>query len=97
MRDIDKMPPKCHDCPSWEVCDPPYICEDIATDKTTKKNMESPCSSCPFNKYCPCGYSYNNAACITIRSWYERDKNDSERIDRGIEDDATGFDGNYPL
>jgi len=26
MKDIDDMPPKCHDCPYWEMCDEPYIC-----------------------------------------------------------------------
>ena len=27
MNDIDTMPTKCHDCPYWEICEPPYICE----------------------------------------------------------------------
>lgn len=26
MNDIDEMPPKCHDCPYWEVCEYPYVC-----------------------------------------------------------------------
>lgn len=26
MNDIDTMPPKCHDCPYWEMCEEPYIC-----------------------------------------------------------------------
>lgn len=28
MIDIDKMPPKCHDCAYWEICEPPYVCAD---------------------------------------------------------------------
>lgn len=28
------------------------------------------CVGCPFNGRCPCGYSCNNAACLTIREWY---------------------------
>ena len=27
MNNIDDMPPKCHDCPYWEVCEEPYICK----------------------------------------------------------------------
>ena len=26
MNNIDDMPPMCHDCPYWEVCEEPYIC-----------------------------------------------------------------------
>lgn len=26
MNDIDSMPPKCHDCSYWEMCEEPYIC-----------------------------------------------------------------------
>ena len=26
--DIDKMPVICHDCPYWEVCEPPYNCAE---------------------------------------------------------------------
>lgn len=26
MNDIDDMPPKCHDCPYWEMCEEPYVC-----------------------------------------------------------------------
>lgn len=29
MNDIEQMPAKCHDCPYWEVCEYPYVCEDI--------------------------------------------------------------------
>ena len=25
MNDIDSMPPKCRDCPYWEMCEEPYI------------------------------------------------------------------------
>lgn len=28
------------------------------------------CVGCPFNGRCPCGYSCNNAACLTLRKWY---------------------------
>lgn len=28
MNDIDSMPPKCGDCPYWELASPPYICEE---------------------------------------------------------------------
>ena len=26
MNNIDDMPPKCHDCSYWEICEEPYIC-----------------------------------------------------------------------
>ena len=26
MNDLNEMPRMCHDCPYWEVCEPPYIC-----------------------------------------------------------------------
>ena len=26
MNNIDDMPPMCHDCPYWEVCEEPYVC-----------------------------------------------------------------------
>ena len=26
MNDLSEMWNICHDCPYWEVCDPPYIC-----------------------------------------------------------------------
>ena len=28
MNDIDNMPPKCKDCPYWEIGEEPYNCED---------------------------------------------------------------------
>lgn len=28
MNNIDDMPPKCHDCPYWEVAEKPYNCKD---------------------------------------------------------------------
>jgi hypothetical protein len=31
MNNLDEMPPKCHDCPYWERCKPPYVCPDILT------------------------------------------------------------------
>jgi len=27
MNDIDAIPPKCHDCPYWELAEKPYVCE----------------------------------------------------------------------
>ena len=26
MGDLSEMTRMCHDCPYWEVCEPPYIC-----------------------------------------------------------------------
>ena len=26
MNNIDDMPPKCNDCPYWEICEAPYVC-----------------------------------------------------------------------
>ena len=26
MNNIDDMPPMCHDCPYWEICEKPYVC-----------------------------------------------------------------------
>ena len=26
MNDLNNMMPICHDCPYWEVCEPPYVC-----------------------------------------------------------------------
>ena len=34
MNDINKMWSICHDCPYWEVCDPPYNC--VATEQKIK-------------------------------------------------------------
>ena len=34
MNNIDEMWPICHDCPYWEVCEPPFICE--ATEQKMK-------------------------------------------------------------
>lgn len=33
MTDIDKMPPKCHDCPYWEMCEYPYVCGDMRGER----------------------------------------------------------------
>lgn len=35
MNNIDEMWSICHDCPYWEVCDPPFICE------VTKQKMKT--------------------------------------------------------
>ena len=28
MNNIDEMPPKCHDCPYWEIAEKPYVCSE---------------------------------------------------------------------
>lgn len=37
MRNIDEMPPKCHNCPYWEVCKYPYVCSDMKGEAMTKE------------------------------------------------------------
>lgn len=37
MNDIDSMPPKCHDCPYWEMCEEPYICPKQDEKKDTMR------------------------------------------------------------
>ncbi len=39
MNNIDDMWPICHDCPYWEVCEPPYIC-GITREKQTDNHGE---------------------------------------------------------
>lgn len=39
MNDIDKMPPKCRDCPYWELASYPWCCGDCA-DEMNPKNSE---------------------------------------------------------
>lgn len=34
MSKIDSMPPMCHDCPRWELCEFPYVCPDTDTEQT---------------------------------------------------------------
>ena len=38
MNNIDEMYPICHDCPYWEVCESPYICE--ATVEKMKNQIQ---------------------------------------------------------
>ena len=38
MNNIDDMWPICHDCPYWEVCEQPYICE--ATKEKQNKTAD---------------------------------------------------------
>lgn len=33
MSKIDSMPPMCHDCPRWELCEFPYVCPDTEQTK----------------------------------------------------------------
>lgn len=35
MNNLEEMPPRCHDCPYWEICEPPYVCP---VDPTEIKN-----------------------------------------------------------
>lgn len=39
MNDIDLMPPKCHDCPYWEMCEEPYICPTQHEKKELKDGL----------------------------------------------------------
>lgn len=32
MNNIDEMPPKCHDCPYWEIAEKPYVCSICRKD-----------------------------------------------------------------
>lgn len=41
MNNIDNMPPKCHDCPYWEMCDEPYICPEQNGKKEHKLDFKS--------------------------------------------------------
>lgn len=43
------------------------ICPESASEYD---DLDISCQSCPFAKYCPCGYSAGNAACLTIRERY---------------------------
>lgn len=38
MNNIDEMWSICHDCPYWEVCKPPYICE--VTEQKMKDQIQ---------------------------------------------------------
>ena len=38
MNNVDDMMPICHDCPYWEVCEPPYNC--AATEAKYRKNKD---------------------------------------------------------
>lgn len=40
MNNIDEMPPKCHDCPYWEICEEPYICPTQDEKKEHKQEFE---------------------------------------------------------
>lgn len=56
MNNIDEMWSICHDCPYWEICEPPYICE-ITEEKMKDKNSECrktvfKCNMCPFRNEC---------------------------------------------
>ena len=41
MNDIDSMPPKCHDCPYWEISEEPYICPTQDEKKLKQHLIES--------------------------------------------------------
>ena len=40
MNSIDDMWNICHDCPYWEICEPPYIC-GITREKQSKATDEA--------------------------------------------------------
>ena len=48
MNNIDDMWPICHDCPYWEICEPPYICEATMT-KLNKVEDETDSSEGEYN------------------------------------------------
>ena len=48
MNNIDDMWPICHDCPYWEICEPPYICEATMT-KQNKVEDETDSSEGEYN------------------------------------------------
>lgn len=37
MNDIDDMPPKCRDCPYWEIAEKPYVCCDCRKEERNDK------------------------------------------------------------
>lgn len=39
--DLCKMPRMCHDCPYWEVCEPPYICAETEAKYRGKDKQEA--------------------------------------------------------
>lgn len=41
MNNIDEMWSICHDCPYWEVCEPPYICENTEKKMKDEKSNEN--------------------------------------------------------
>lgn len=40
MNNIDEMWTICHDCPYWEVCEPPFICE-VTKEKIKRLNSDT--------------------------------------------------------
>ncbi len=40
MNNIDEMLPMCHDCPYWEVCESPYICQIDIPVKSDHKSKQ---------------------------------------------------------
>ena len=41
MNDINSMPPKCYDCPYWEIAEEPYVCSDCTEDNGTTTSHET--------------------------------------------------------
>lgn len=39
MNSIDSMPPKCHDCPYWEMCEEPYVCPQDEKKELKKRTI----------------------------------------------------------
>ena len=38
MNNIDDMPPKCRDCPYWEIAEKPYVCSICRKDYEDDKD-----------------------------------------------------------
>ena len=63
LNNIDEMWSICYDCPYWEVCDPPYICEVTEQKMKDEKSYQYAmheecgktvfeCNMCPFRNGC---------------------------------------------
>lgn len=54
MNDVDKMPPKCHDCSYWEIAREPHYCYECVPTKirwcgNTWVYCDGECSTCQMN------------------------------------------------
>ena len=46
VNDIDKMPPKCKDCPYWEIAEKPYLCSNCKQGDWDLDGTEKECPYC---------------------------------------------------